>query len=79
MEIPDAKRAVDKQWEKLEKVLAWQLMKVRNKKEVIDEARNKTKRESTLLHEWTSVISRIRSRDQISKNTKVELYSEVTL
>ena len=38
MKIPDAKAAVDKEWEKLE--MAWQLTKVRNKKEVIDEARN---------------------------------------
>ena len=30
-----------KEWENLEKIPAWQLTKVRNKKEVIDEARNK--------------------------------------
>ena len=41
MKIPDAKAAVVKEWEKLEKPPAWQLTKVRNKKEVIDEARNK--------------------------------------
>ena len=35
------KAAVDKEWEKLEKIPAWQLMKVRNKNEVIAEARNK--------------------------------------
>ena len=33
--IPDAKAAVDKKWDKLEKIPAWQLTKVRNKKEVI--------------------------------------------
>ena len=38
---PDAKAAVDKECEKLEKIAAWQLTKVRNEKEVIDEARNK--------------------------------------
>ena len=32
MKIPDAKAAVDKEWEKLEKIQAWQLTKVRNKK-----------------------------------------------
>ena len=37
MKIPAAKAAVDKEWEKLE---AWNLTKVRNKKEVIGEARN---------------------------------------
>ena len=38
--IPDAKVAVKKECEKQEKIPAWQLTKVRNKKEVIDEARN---------------------------------------
>ena len=41
LNIPDAKAAVDKEWEKLEKISAWNLTKVRNKNEVIDEARNK--------------------------------------
>ena len=39
--FPDAKAAVQKECEKLEKIPAWQLTKVRNKKEVIEEARNK--------------------------------------
>ena len=34
----DAKAEVEKEWEKLKKIPAWQLTKVRNKKEVIDEA-----------------------------------------
>ena len=37
--IPAAKAAVDKEWEKLEKISAWNLTKVGSKKEVIDEAR----------------------------------------
>ena len=42
MTIPDVKAAVEKEWEELEKIPAWQLTKVRNKKrEVIEEARNK--------------------------------------
>ena len=41
MRIPEAKAAVDKEWEKLEKISAWNLTKVRSKKEVIDEARTK--------------------------------------
>ena len=41
MKIPAATAAVDKQWEKLEKISAWNLTKVRSKKEVIDEARTK--------------------------------------
>ena len=39
MKIPAAKAAVDKEWETLEKISAWNLTKVRSKKEVIDEAR----------------------------------------
>ena len=39
MKIPAAKAAVDKEWEKLEKFSAWNLTKVRSKREVIDEAR----------------------------------------
>ena len=39
MKIPEAKAAVDKEWETLEKIPAWQLTKVRNKSDVIDEAR----------------------------------------
>ena len=37
--IPVAKAAVDKEWGKLEKISAWNLTKVRSKKEVIDESR----------------------------------------
>ena len=41
MKIPAAKAAVDKECEKLDKISAWNLTKVRTKKEVINEARNK--------------------------------------
>ena len=41
MKIPAAKAAADKEWEKLEKIPAWDKTKVRNKSEVIDEARTK--------------------------------------
>ena len=41
MKIPGAKAEVDEEWEKLEKIRAWDLTKVRSKKEVIDEARTK--------------------------------------
>ena len=41
MKIPAAKAAVDKEWEKLEKIPAWDLTQVRSKSEVIDEARTK--------------------------------------
>ena len=39
MKIQAAKAAVDQEWEKLEKISAWNLTKVKSKKEVIDEAR----------------------------------------
>ena len=39
MEIPAAKAGVDKEWEKLEKISAWNLTKVKSKKKVIDAAR----------------------------------------
>ena len=39
IKFPAAKAAMDKEWEKVEKILAWNLTKVRSKKEVIDEAR----------------------------------------
>ena len=41
MKVPAAKTAVDKEWEKLEKIPAWDLSTVKNKSEVIDEATNK--------------------------------------
>ena len=39
MKIPAANAAVDKEWEKLENISAWNLAKVKSKKQVIDEAR----------------------------------------
>ena len=39
MKIHAAKAAVDKEWEKLENIPAWDLTKVRSRSEVIDEAR----------------------------------------
>ena len=41
LKIPAAKAAVDKECEKLKKISAWNLTKVRSKKQVIDEARTK--------------------------------------
>ena len=41
IKIPAAKAALDKEWEKLEKIPAWELNRVRHKSEVIDEARTK--------------------------------------
>ena len=41
MKVPAAKAAVGKEWETVEKIPAWDIRKVRNKSEVIDEARTK--------------------------------------
>ena len=41
VKIPAAKAAVDKEWEKLDKIPAWDLTKLRSESEVIDEARTK--------------------------------------
>ena len=41
MKIPAAKAAVEKKWEKLEKIPAWDLTKVRSKSQVIEEARTR--------------------------------------
>ena len=49
MKILDAQAAVDKEWEKLEKLPAWQMTKVKSKTQVIQEAQRK-KRKSSLLH-----------------------------
>ena len=44
MMIPDAKAAVDKEWKKPEPIPAWQLDKVKSKKEVILEAQRDKKK-----------------------------------
>ena len=46
MKIPDAQAAADKEWEKLEKSPAWQITKVKSKREVIQEAQ----REQRTVH-----------------------------
>ena len=38
MKIPDAKAAVDREWKKLETIPAWDVRKVKSKKDVIKEA-----------------------------------------
>ena len=50
VKIPAAKAAVDKEWEKLEKISAWNLTKVKSKKQVIDEARGRQALQFILHH-----------------------------
>ena len=78
MKIPAARAAVDKEWDKLEKISAWNLTKVRSKKEVIDEARtNGAKVHFPSLMDICHL--KMLNWRQSTKNTKVELYSEVML
>ena len=76
MKIPAAKAAVDKEWEKLEKISAWNLPTVRRKKEVIDEAITSGAKDhfaSTMAY----VTWKMLSWKQSTKSTKVGLFSEV--
>ena len=78
MKIPAAKAAVDKKCEILEKIPAWNLTEVRSKKEVIDEARTSG---ATVHFASLMDICHLKNAElvQSTKNTKVELYSEVIL
>ena len=49
MKIPDAKAAVDKEWEKLEKLPAWHLNKVKSKEGGYSGSRKRQK-ESPICH-----------------------------
>ena len=78
MKIPAAKAAVDKEWEKLEKISAWNLTKVKSKKQVIDEARTA----GAAVHFASLMdICHLKNAELEAKHQKtmVELYSEVTL
>ena len=77
MKIPAAKAAVDKEWEKLEKISAWNLTKVKSKKQVIDEARTA----GVTVH-FASLLDICHLKlnwRQNTKNSKVELFSAVIL
>ena len=78
MKIPAAKAAVDKEWEKLEKISAWNLTKVRSKSEVIDEARTSGAKVHFASLMEKSHLNMLNWRHS-TKNTKVVLYSEVIL
>ena len=78
MKIPAAKAAVDKEWETLEKFSAWNLTKVKSKKQVIEEARTS----GATVH-FASLMDtcHLKNADwrQNTKSTKVELYSAAIL
>ena len=78
MKISAAKAAVVKEWEKFEKIPAWNLAKVRNKSEVIDEARI----QGIKVHVVSLMdICHLKNAELEAtyQNTKVELYLEVML
>ena len=79
MKIPAAKAAVDKEWEKLEKILAWDLTKVRSKSGVIDEARTKGAKVRKVHFASLMDIGHLKNWRRSTKNTNVELYSESIL
>ena len=76
MKIPAAKAAVDKEWEKLEKISALNLTKVKSKKQVIDEARTSG---ATVHFASLMYICHLKNAELEAKpkNTKVELFSAV--
>ena len=77
MKIMDAKATVDKAWEKLARLSAWQVTKVKSKKEVIEQAQM----EERTVHFATLICatSRTRSGTYSSRNIKAVWYSEVML
>ena len=78
IKIPAAKAAVDKEWDKLEKIPAWDLTNSEVKKRwSMQQGRRAQKFISP--HWWTSVIRKMPTWRQSTKNTKVELCSEAAL
>ena len=69
MKIPDVKAAVDEEWNKLEKMPAWQVMKVKSKKQVIEKAQ----KEGRTVHFATQMdfcLSRTRCWSKRAKHIK---------
>ena len=69
---------MEKKWEKIDKIRAWQVTKVGNRKEVIEEAR----KEGNTVHFASLMCNCHLKNSELEhnfKNIKVESYSEVTL
>ena len=79
MKILDAQAAVEKEKEKLEKIPAWQLTNVRNKKEEIDEARNKGRKVHFASLMDICHLKHSELEPLSIKSTEAELYFEMTL
>ena len=74
MKIPDAKAAVDKDWTKLETIPAWQLEKVKSKKEV--SWAQKKREESPLCHIDRHVGRDVLRADIVEDDPRVAVFSE---
>ena len=77
MKIPAARAAVDKEWEKLEKISAWNLTKVRCKSEVIEESKDVGRYSSFCIINGHMSSGKMLNWRQSTKSTTVELYSVV--
>ena len=69
MKIPAPKAAVDKEWEKLEKFSAWNLTKVRSKKQVIDEAWTS---DATVHFASLMDICHLKNAELVAKHQKIQ-------
>ena len=67
MRISDAKAAVDKEWEKLEEMPAWQMTKVKSTKEVILEAQKRANNSPFCCADGHLSSQNSGSRTEISK------------
>ena len=77
MKIEAAKAAVDKEWEKFEKIPAWD--RAKNQKQIWRDWWSKKRKKRTSRHWWISVIWRMPNWWQSTKKSEVELYSETKL
>ena len=79
LKIPDAKAAAEKEGSNSEKMPAWQLTKVRNKNEVIAEARNEGRKSAFCVIDGSLSSQQLGVGATNSRHTKEKLYSEATL
>ena len=92
MKILDTKGAVDKEWKKLETLPAWQLTKVRSKKEVTQEAQKEGRtvhfetlmdichlRNSELYQKFQKYKGRIVLRGDVLQERMLHLLNKVRL
>ena len=79
MKIPAAKAAGDKEWEKLKKISAWNLTKVKSKREVSYEARMSGAKVHFASLMDMCHLKNAELETKHHKITKVELFSEVIL